>query len=418
MAYISLITINLLFPVIVLGYLLVFFVSSRKELLKNLRYELPERFGFYKTKNLKNVLWFHAASVGEVKSIRKIAALLKENYPDNVMVVTTSTDAGKKTAKKLITENSFLAPLDFYPITRKFIKTFRPIKLFVVESEIWPNMFTACGASKIPIFIINGRLSRKSAKLYKLIKPLIKYLFEPVKTACVQTVRIAKRYQFLGMEKSKIFVTGNIKYDLLETKPPKLKEVRELFNSLGWQNFPVIVCGSTHPKEESIILNAFRRVEKKTNLKLVLVPRHLERLNQIKQNLKSVGIEFVTIDEKIKRNTSCVLVDKMGWLTSFYADATICFVGGTLINKGGHNLLEPAILKKPLIFGKYTFNTPDVAEKLLKQKGAVLVTENDFARILIDLLKNPDLILSMGKNAFKTAGDFQGATLKTYKKIR
>lgn len=409
MPLVILIIINLFFPIIALGYLISFFISPRKKLLKNLRYELPERFGFYKTKISENSIWLHAASVGEVKSVKKLARFLENIYPDNPLVITTSTDAGRKTAKKLICKNSFLAPLDFYPLTYKFIKKIKPLKLFIAESEIWPNMFTICKMCKIPIFIINGRISIKSAKLYGFLKPFTKYLFKAVEIACTQTSDISKRYEYLGMDKNKIFVTGNTKYDLLDPNPEKTTSAKDFITALGWADCPVLVCGSTHLPEENIIIKTFAKLAKETNFKLILAPRHLERLPEIKQNLKSEKINFATLKETPK-NASCILVDELGCLTAFYNIATICFVGGTLVNKGGHNLLEPAILKKPIIFGKYTHNSCEEAKELTRTKGALLVDENNLEQTLTMLSKNPDLMTQMGQNAYKTAYGFMGAT--------
>ncbi|HUT85965.1 MAG TPA: glycosyltransferase N-terminal domain-containing protein [Elusimicrobiales bacterium] len=414
MAWVLLIIINLLFPFIALGYLLAFFLSPRKNLLKNLSEELPQRFGVYKKQNTSNVTWIHAASVGEVKSVKQIVKFLKVTYPDTSVVITTSTEAGKLTAKKILGNSSYLAPVDFYPITARFIKTFKPARLFVFENELWPNMFTACKNNNIPIGIINGRMSQKSFKGLKLLKPLTKFIFENVSFACVQTREIAKRYIALGLEKSKIHVTGNIKYDMLDETPRKTKQVREIISKLNWQNSKILVCGSTHPQEENAFISVMKKIGKDLNLKFIIAPRHMERIQQVKQNLTSNGIKFTSLTQGAsKENTDCLLVDEMGWLTSFYKMAHLCFVGGTLVQKGGHNLLEPAILQKPILMGKHTLNSPDVAQKLIENKAAKVITEKNLSENLTALLKNENLMAEMGQNAYKTALHFQSATEKT-----
>jgi 3-deoxy-D-manno-octulosonic-acid transferase len=419
MARFIIVIINILFPFIAAGYLLSFLLSPRKKLLKNLKNELAERFGFYNKNQPQRVNWLHAASVGEIKSAKQIINFLSRTYSSNPVLITTSTYAGKITAEKMFEHKVILAPLDFYLIIKKFIKTFKPLRLFVLESELWPNMFTACKNNTVPVSIINGRISAKSLKTLKLVKPLAKNMFKGVLFASVQTADIAERYSLLGMKKEKLHITGNIKYDLLDASPSKSANAAAIIEKLDWQNEKILVCGSTHPLEENIFISVFNRIKDELDLKIIIAPRHLERIEQIKTNLKTQNINFTLLSNiKTNENCQCLLADKMGWLSAFYSQADLCFVGGSMVNKGGHNLLEPAILKKPLIFGKNTQNSPVIAEKLLQNNGALIVTENNLKETLLKLMRNPDLLISMGQNGFKTAESFKGATQKNIELIK
>ncbi|WP_428062097.1 3-deoxy-D-manno-octulosonic acid transferase [Candidatus Avelusimicrobium fimicolum] len=402
---------NLIFPLAALGVALGFLCSPRRGLLKHLYQELKERFGLEKEGEIpQGALWLHCASVGEVMSMKEVISRLKKFYKKEV-IVTTTTEAGKETALKNpdITQ-AFLAPLDFYPSCKRFIRLAKPHRLFVVEREIWPNMLAAAHQAGVPAAIINGRISAKSARAYSFIKPLFKEIFSTLSFAALQTQEAACHYEKLGMEKNKIFVCGNVKYDTLNDNPAKVGEVEKMLTSLGWNGRKILVLGSTHPAEETMLFRAAPDIIK-TGAKIIFAPRHLERKPEIETALRQSGLHYGFISTgKFDKNTDILCADVMGLLQSLYACASLTFVGGSVVPRGAHNLLEPAILSKTVLFGRYFYNAPLTAQSLLENGGGVLVNETNFKETVLRLLADPAQLENMSEKARKTALSFKGAT--------
>ncbi|WP_428055938.1 3-deoxy-D-manno-octulosonic acid transferase [Candidatus Avelusimicrobium fimicolum] len=402
---------NLIFPLAALGVALGFLCSPRRGLLKHLYQELKERFGLEKDGEIpQGALWLHCASVGEVMSMKEVISRLKKFYKKEV-IVTTTTEAGKETALKNpdITQ-AFLAPLDFYPSCKRFIRLAKPHRLFVVEREIWPNMLAAAHQAGVPAAIINGRISAKSARAYSFIKPLFKEIFSTLSFAALQTQEAACHYEKLGMDKTKIFVCGNVKYDTLNDNPGKVGEVEKMLTELGWNGRKILVLGSTHPAEETMLFRAAPDIIK-TGAKIIFAPRHLERKPEIETALRQSGLHYGFISTgKFDKNTDILCADVMGLLQSLYACASLTFVGGSVVPRGAHNLLEPAILSKTVLFGRYFYNTPLTAQSLLENGGGVLVNETNFKETVLRLLADPAQLENMSEKARKTALSFKGAT--------
>ena len=402
---------NLIFPLAALGVALGFLCSPRRGLLKHLYQELKERFGLEKDGEIpQGALWLHCASVGEVMSMKEVISRLKKFYKKEV-IVTTTTEAGKETALKNpdITQ-AFLAPLDFYPSCKRFIRLAKPHRLFVVEREIWPNMLAAAHQAGVPAAIINGRISAKSARAYSFIKPLFKEIFSTLSFAALQTQEAACHYEKLGMEKNKIFVCGNVKYDTLNDNPAKVGEVEKMLTELGWNGRKILVLGSTHPAEETMLFRSAPDIIK-TGAKIIFAPRHLERKPEIETALRQSGLHYGFISTgKFDKNTDILCADVMGLLQSLYACASLTFVGGSVVPRGAHNLLEPAILSKTVLFGRYFYNAPLTAQSLLESGGGVLVNETNFKETVLRLLADPAQLENMSEKARKTALSFKGAT--------
>lgn len=402
---------NLIFPLAALGVALGFLCSPRRSLLKHLYQELKERFGLEKEGEIpQGALWLHCASVGEVMSMKEVLSRLKKFYKKEV-IVTTTTEAGKETALKNpdITQ-AFLAPLDFYPSCKRFIRLAKPHRLFVVEREIWPNMLAAAHQAGVPAAIINGRISAKSARAYSFIKPLFKEIFSTLSFAALQTQEAACHYEKLGMDKTKIFVCGNVKYDTLNDNPGKVGEVEKMLTELGWNGRKILVLGSTHPAEETMLFRAAPDIIK-TGAKIIFAPRHLERKPEIETALRQSGLHYGFISTgKFDKNTDILCADVMGLLQSLYACASLTFVGGSVVPRGAHNLLEPAILSKTVLFGRYFYNAPLTAQSLLENGGGVLVNETNFKETVLRLLADPAQLENMSEKARKTALSFKGAT--------
>ena len=410
---------NLIFPLAALGVLFGFLISPRRGLLKHLRQELKERFGLEQEGEIPpQLIWLHCASVGEVMSMKEMISRLKAFYKRDILV-TTTTEAGKETAlKNPEISKALLAPLDFYPSCKRFIQIAKPYRLFIVEREIWPNMLQAAHDAGVPAALINGRISAKSAKAYAFVRPLFKYVLGTLSFAALQTKEAAARYESLGVKKENIFVCGNVKYDTLNDRPAKTAEVNRLLTALGWNGKPILVCGSTHPLEETMLLRAAPEFAKK-GIKIIFAPRHLERKPEIETALRQSGLHYAFISQKsFDKETDILCADVMGLLQSLYACAALTFVGGSVERRGAHNLLEPAILSKTVLFGKYFYNTPLTAQALLENGGGVLVNESNFKETVLRLLSDSAQLENMSEKARKAAFSFKGATDKIMEVVK
>ena len=419
MGHIILILTNLVFPLAALGVVISFLLSPRRDLLKHLTQELRERFGLEAEGSvIQDAVWLHCASVGEVMSMKEVISRLKDFYGKEILV-TTSTQAGKETAlKNPQIKQALLVPLDFYPSCKRFIRLAKPYRLFVVEREIWPNMLYAAEKAGVPAALINGRISAKSATAYKLIKPLFSLTLGELRFAALQDNDAAARYAGLGIKKENIFVCGNVKYDTLNDQPAKIKEVEKIFTALGWNKNKILVMGSTHPQEETMLLRAAPELIKK-GVKIVFAPRHLERMPEITDALRQSGLKYALVSEnKFNKKIDVLCVDVMGLLSSVYAKATLTFVGGSVAPRGAHNLLEPANLSKTVLFGKYFYNAPLTAEALLECGGGVLVNENNFKETVLRLLADSAHLENMSGKARTAALGFKGATNKIMEVVK
>lgn len=410
---------NLAFPFAALGVLLGFVFSPRRRVLKTLKQELRERFAREDAAEFpQGALWVHCASVGEVKSV---SGLLKElkNFYKKPLLITTSTVAGKAEAAKIsCADKAVLAPLDFYPFASRFIRQAKPHRLLVVEREIWPNTIAAAEKAGVPVLLINARISKKSARAYGWVRPLFARLFARVALAAMQSRADAKRYEKLGLPAERILVSGNVKYDTLNDKPAKVAEVHALLEKLGWTKAPILVCGSTHPLEEELILRAAPQWAK-AGVKIIFAPRHLERKEEIKAALAAQPLAYgVLSDDNLPKNCAVLCADTMGFLQSLYACARLAFVGGSIAPRGAHNLLEPAILEKTVLFGKSFYNTPDTAKALLASGGGVVVNETNLQDTVLRLIKDEAALDNMAAKARRTALGFKGATQKIIEAVK
>ena len=419
MGHFLLLLTNLIFPFAALGVVLGFLLSPRRGLLKHLRQELKERFGLEDEGEIpQHAVWVHCASVGEVMSMKEVISRLKAFYGRDILV-TTTTQAGKETAlKNPDIKKALLVPLDFYPSCKRFIRLAQPYRLFVVEREIWPNMLEAAHNAGVPAALINGRISAKSARAYQWVRPLFARVLGTLSFAALQTKDAAQRYEALGVAPDKTFVCGNVKYDTLNDHPAKTDEVNRMLTALGWSGKPILVCGSTHPVEETMILRVAPELIKK-GIKIIFAPRHLERRPEIEIALRQSGLHYAFASQQnFTKEKDILCADVMGLLQSLYACATLTFVGGSVAPRGAHNLLEPAILSKTVLFGKYFYNAPLTAEALLECGGGVLVDETNFKETVLRLMADPAQLENMSEKARKAALSFKGATDKIMEVVK
>jgi 3-deoxy-D-manno-octulosonic-acid transferase len=414
MGFILLLIYSLLAPVIAVFYAAFFLLSPRRSLMKSLGSEVKERLGLAPAPAGARPVWIHAASMGEVRAVSKLAPELSAAFKAPLLM-TSSTASGRAEAAKL-GATARLAPLDFYPCAAAFIKEHRPLLLIVAETEIWPATLYAAARAGVPVFMVNARISEKTFSLYRALWPLTRLAFSGVKQVLAQTAADAGRFRLLAGLEGRVTETGNLKNDQFGVSAAGQDKVREFLEASDWHGCPVFTAGSTHPAEEPVIIEAWLEARKKiSNLKLVLVPRHPERLSESEAALRKASAAYMRWSSPVVHyGTDCLLVDAMGLLQAFYAISDVCFVGGTLDDTGGHNLLEPALFSKPALFGPNYRNARHAGDALIKGKGGFLTeTALQITETLNLLLTDQAARSAARANASKVLASLQGATAKT-----
>lgn len=367
----------------------------------------------------KEVIWFHAASVGEVKILPPVIHSLKKKSPDSVVVVTSLTKTGKACAKKILedTELVFYPPIDIDFFVKRVVKKIKPQALVLVETELWPNLIREAKRHRAKIAIINGRLSSKSFPFYFRFKRFFSEVLSFVDIFCMRTKRDSQRAIILGANPDKIKVLGNLKFDQILSKFSEYSK-EEIKKSLGINlHSKLIVAGSIRGGEEAIILNAFFRLKKEfLNLSLIFAPRHMKRLKETEKILHSLGLKFIRKTElknqEVKEDV--ILLDTLGELFSLYSCADVAFVGGSLVPKGGHNILEPAIFGVPVLFGPHTENFKFAKDILLNSGGGIMVKDGEeLYQKLFLLLKDEKLKKNLGNRAKEAVQSQRGVSDET-----
>jgi len=350
-----------------------------------------QKLGFIGGIKINNSIWIQVVSVGEANLIENLVKRLKEFY-DYPIVISTTTLTGNQIAKK---KYSSFAKIVFFPIdvsfiVKKALRIIRPRIFIAVETEIWPNLFRFLSKNNVPIVIINGRISDKAFKRYKMIRPLMRKFLDKCCYIGVQNEFYKRRFQYLGASKEKVVVSGNMKFDGLKVDHQAIIEKK--VNYTNWikkENNLIFIAASTHHPEEELILDVYRdilRLEQKVNL--IIAPRHPERVPSIEKVACDKGfipVRMSQMPSSLKENTNVFIVDVIGELLSFYAFSDICFVGGSLTPCGGHNILEPIYFSKPTLFGPYMDNFKDIEQAVLEKEAGIRV--NDSLQLKEALLK-------------------------------
>jgi len=380
------------------------------------------------TAQLKGVhpIWIHAVSVGEVIASIPIIKKIKKVYPFKKIVLSTITSTGNDTARQKIPEIDFLIyfPYDFFFIVKKVISVIDPCIFIHTETEIWPNLLFFLHQKAIPSVIVNGRISSKSCRRYKLFRWFFKKVFNKVSVFGMQSLVDYQRVIDIGADPQKVLITGNMKFD---QRTPDISDryKEELLNglNLGLED-KIFIAGSTHWPEEGIILEVFQQLIKEySNLILILAPRHPERFSEIEKLVKKKGLT-VYRKSQIKKHqhslrSQVILLDTIGELAQFYSIGDIIFVGGSLVNIGGHNILEPLVYKKPVIFGPYTQNVSEFVNIVIEAGAGILVnTKDDLLFQAQKLLSNKEEAQLRGERGFQVIKVSQGATEKNFAIIK
>jgi 3-deoxy-D-manno-octulosonic-acid transferase len=371
-------------------------------------------------------LWIHAASVGEVQAARPLVAECRQRFPNLEIAISTQTQTGQEMARSALPDClSFYFPLDLSPIVRRVLDRIRPDCIALVEREIWPN-FTAVAKSRgIPVVQVNSRLSASSLKGYRWLYPVIGETLQSMDHFIVQSEEYAERLRQLAIHEERIQVAGNLKYDGIPTTIDA-GAVARLSRETGIDKnpvegvtpTPVFVCGSIHPQEVPIAVRAWRRcIDATPGVRLLLAPRHLEKISDIEANLQELGVRHIrktALSGRELPEDTVLIADTMGELRGIYALASVVFVGGTFNQVGGHNLIEPAALGKPVLFGPHIHAQSADAIALVAAGGAEQCqTEEMLAKQVCRLFNDRAHAESMGLRAQEVILSNVGAAKKT-----
>jgi 3-deoxy-D-manno-octulosonic-acid transferase len=371
------------------------------------------------------VLWIHAVSVGELKAARQLIEAVLARHAEFDVVVSSTTPTGRALARQLYPAlRSFYYPLDFGPFPWLALRRVRPAAVLLVELEYWPNFLFCAARRGVPVAVVNGRISEQSFRGYRRIRGLAPP-FGAISRFCMQDESYRQRLLALGVEAERIFVTGNMKYDAvrLGQEPPLAERLRPWLRS---GDALVLVGGSTHGEEERMLLAAAAELGSRLPrpLRLVLAPRHPERAPAVSELITAAGHRVVAWSlayEALTREmqprlqpTDVVLVDTIGHLEAFYAAGDVAFVGGSLIPRGGQNMLEPAALGRAVVFGPHTSNFRNDVELLLGAGAAEQVASPAaLAPALLRLLVDADRRAELARRAVALIRSNQGATART-----
>ena len=402
-------TLAILSPVIVC-YL--FFIRAKNN--HAYRTHFSERFAF-KIKHLaKNAFIFHCASVGEVSAASPLIRAYRKRHPNEAVIITCNTPTGREYALQLFNgeiEVCYL-PFDFFFTAKRFINTLRPKALAILETELWPNLFAHSQKAQCPVFVLNARLSDKSFKGYQRFASLTKNIMQNITMLASHDNEDAKRFLMLGLDSKKISVTGSIKFDISisENEREEINTLKKQFdNRLVW------IAGSTHPSEHEQVLLAHKKIlSVHPSALLIIAPRHPEQFEEVAHLISEHHFTYSRRTGAFIPEHQVLLADTLGELKLLYGTASIAFVGGSLINRGGHNPLEAAALSVGVITGPNTYNFNHIYPQLIANNGAIVVNDAEqLAEKIISLFNNPQHLEELGDNAFTCLQNSQGAINKT-----
>lgn len=362
------------------------------------------------------VIWLHAVSVGEVLAVSRLVGELDKVLPEAQVLISTTTRTGQKLARERFGENrAFYCPLDLPWAVKAYLDAIRPRLLVLAETEFWPNLLNGCFRRQIPLAVVNARISDRSWPNYRRFRGLLRSLLANVDLFLAQTSEDAARLQEIGALTERIRVVGNLKFDLaVPAAPPIVTSLRQSIaaNVSG----PVLVCGSTVDGEEPLLLKAFENLRvQHPGAVMILAPRHPERFPAVARLLEQMSIPFwrrsLGNDESL--NGGVLLLDTIGELAALYALADIAFVGGSLVPRGGHNILEPAQHGVATVVGNHTENFRDIVSLFQSRDAVRIVGPAELPLVLMELLANDTERRALGQRAAETMRSQVGATLRT-----
>ena len=371
-----------------------------------------ERYGIYSGKASKGVLWVHAVSVGEVNAAIPLINALRKRRPDLRLLVTTITPTGSERVRALWgheVEHAYL-PYDLPGAVTRFLKHYQPLLGVIMETEIWPSLLFACRDAKVPVVIVNARLSANSLRGYRVLAPLISRAVRTVTKIAAQSVNDAKRFIKLGAREEQVDVLGNLKFDV--TAPTDTTLFREAFRSHSGQR-PIWIAASTHEEEEGAVFSIHRKIRAEyPNALLIWAPRHPERFRAVAISGQSLGFRIANRSTATWPSASddIFLLDTIGELAKMFSAADVAFIGGSLQPIGGHNLLEPAAAGVPTVTGPHLHNFVDISKRL-READALIIADDEpaVATALLGLLEDPARARAMSAAGLQLIEDGKGA---------
>jgi 3-deoxy-D-manno-octulosonic-acid transferase len=419
---------NLLWPVGLLVFLPGYLVKMFRR--GGYREKFGQRLGFYDAVvqdrlARQSSTWLHAVSVGEASIALKLARQLRTIEPDLECVLTTTTTTGFSFARKNAPSwmEVMYMPLDFWPIMRRAFAVIRPVRIVLVEAEVWPNLVAQAHRRAIPIALVNARLSPRSEKRFLRFARFVRPIFRQLDLICVPEIGDVDRWCALGVRRDRLRQVGSVKYDPGDLAPQKeIHGIRMFHLSPAHPANLVLLGGSTHQGEEELLAEAFVKLRREfTSLCLFLAPRHVERVREIRKRLEARGLNVRFSSETATdpdAKPDCILLDKTGELQLWYGLATVAFIGKSLTAHGGQNPVEPVVAGVPVIFGPNMENFARLARELIAKKGAIEVRDaGSLERAIRDLLADPDARRSLVQNAERIISQHRGATARTARLI-
>lgn len=375
--------------------------------------DLGQRFGIGCPQLDDGCIWIHAVSVGEVQAAAPLVKALSQRFPNHKLLISTVTPTGRARARRLFGDDVAHCYLPFEtPLAvNNFFNATSPKIALIMETEIWPNLYYACGRRRIPLILVSARISSKSIERYRKLLPLFRETLSYGIVIAAQSKLDANRFEALGAAPERTSVTGNIKFDI--EMDESITVDGESLRGRQFADRPVWIAASTHDKEEELILSAHRLIQRELpDALLILVPRHPERFSTVRSLLERSQFRFLrrTEDQPCESDVEVLLGDTMGEVPLFYAASDVAFVGGTLVPIGGHNLLEPAALGKPVVTGPHLFSTQEIADMFSKVGASTVVNdERELAHAVLELLADPDKAHAVGKKGLALLQENRGA---------
>ena len=379
---------------------------------RSYRERTGQRFGIGYPQ-LDRCIWVHAVSVGEVQAAVPLIRAISKRFPDHNMLVTTVTPTGAARVSAVFgdTVTHCYIPFEMPIAVDRFFESLNPELALIMETEIWPNLYQGCGVRDIPLILVSARISPRSVDSYRRFLPLFRNTLSHGIIIAAQSEADADRFRSLGASPVRTWVTGNIKFDI--ELPPGLAQQGKEFRQRTFGDRPVWIAASTHDQEEQQVLSAHRRLlERYPDLLLVLVPRHPERFAAVGDMIDKEQLEKVrrTEQRSCDASTRVFLGDTMGEVPLFYAASDVAFVGGSLVQIGGHNMLEPAALGLPVISGPHVYNAQDIADMFIELGACHIVHDSSELAVAVDqLLSSPADARERGNKAQEIVQRNRGA---------
>jgi 3-deoxy-D-manno-octulosonic-acid transferase len=369
----------------------------------------------------KRVIWVHAVSVGEVLAVSGLVEQVRRSFPDHRVLVTTTTDTGQELASKRFgPENVFYFPMDFAFAIRPYLRLLRPELIVLAETEFWPNFLRLAHASGARVAVVNARISDRSWPNYRRFRWVLRRMLRHVDLFLAQTQEDSARLQSIGANEERVQVAGNLKFDVNLPSPPAI--VASLRKAFAMEEAgPILVCGSTVEDEEALLLKAFENLRvAHPRAVMILAPRHPERFGEVAELLRNLQIRSYRRSAWAGESLAggVLLMDTIGELSAVYGLADVAFVGGSLVPRGGHNIIEPAQHGVAIVVGNHTENFRDIVALFQSRDAVRIVGMAELPLVFMELLANDSERRALGTRAQETLCSQMGATSRTLEALQ